>query len=81
LDYVLLPLSSNEYGFTISVANQLRAKGLNVDIDFDERKLGNKFNRAAKIAKYAIVIGEDEANSGKLQRKDLMTGETSALEL
>lgn len=81
IDYVLLPLSTNEYAYTMKVADQLRAKGLNVDIDFDERKLGNKFNRAAKIAKYAVVIGGDEAASGNLTAKDLASGETHALDL
>ena len=80
VDYVLLPLSINEYPFTIQVANKLRAKGYNVDIDFDDRKLGNKFNRAAKIAKFAVVIGDSEAASGELQQKNLETGETSKLD-
>ena len=81
IDYVILPLSANEYGNAIKLANQLRIKGNNVDIDFDDRKLGNKFNRAAKIAKYAIVVGSDEAASGNYQVKDLATGETAPLNL
>ena len=65
----------------MKVADQLRAKGFNVDIDFDNRKLGNKFNRAGKIAKYAVVIGGDEAASGNLIAKNLESGETTSLEL
>ena len=65
----------------MKVADKLRAKGFNVDIDFDDRKLGNKFNRAGKIAKYAVVIGGDEAASGNLQAKNLESGETTPLEL
>ena len=80
IDYVLIPLSSDEYAFTINTANKLRQNGYTVDIDFDERKLGNKFNRAAKIAKYAVVIGSDEATTGKLSAKNLQTGETTPLE-
>ena len=76
-----MPLSSDEYASAIKLANQLRSKGKQVDIDFDDRKLGNKFNRAAKIAKYAIVVGSDEAASGNYQAKDLATGETEALSL
>ncbi len=79
IDYVLLPLGTDEYSFTMKVADQLRAKGLNIDIDFDNRKLGNKFNRAGKIAKYAVVIGGDEAASGKLTAKNLATGESTDL--
>jgi histidyl-tRNA synthetase len=46
----------------------------------DDRKLGNKFNRAGKIANYAVVIGENEITSGELQAKNLETGETTDLE-
>ena len=81
VDYVILPLSAAEYTSAIKLANQLRKQGNAVDIDFDERKLGSKFNRAAKIAKYAIVVGSDEAASGNYQAKDLSTGETTPLTL
>ena len=80
LDYVIIPFSTNEYGYSFKIADQLRAKGYNVDIDMDDRKLGNKFNRAGKIANYAVVIGENEITSGELQAKNLETGETTDLE-
>ncbi len=75
IDYVLFPLSSAEYAACFTLADKLRAEGKNVDIDFDERKLGAKFNRAAKIADFAVVIGSDEALAGKATAKDLVSGE------
>ena len=81
IDYVLIPLSTSEYNYTFKVASSLRVKGYNVDIDFDDRKLGNKFNRASKIAKYAVVIGENEAATGNIQAKNLSTGESANLEI
>ena len=79
IDYVILPITNNEFAASMQLASKLRKDGKNVDIDFGERKLGDKFNRAGKIANYAIVIGETEANSGKYTAKNLETGETIEL--
>lgn len=79
IDYVILPITKNEYAAAMKLAGKLRGEGKNVDIDFSERKLGDKFNRAGKIASYAVVIGETEATSGKYVAKNLTTGETTEL--
>ena len=79
IDYVILPITKNEYAAAMKLADKLRSEGKNVDIDFSERKLGDKFNRAGKIASYAVVIGETEATSGKYVAKNLTTGETTEL--
>ncbi len=81
VDYCLLPLSENEYKFTMATAAKLRKQGSTVDIDFETRKLGSRMNRAAKIAEYAIVIGDSEAASGKLAAKNLKTGEKTEINL
>ncbi|MDO4729919.1 MAG: histidine--tRNA ligase [Candidatus Saccharibacteria bacterium] len=81
VDYCLLPLSENEYKFTMATAAKLREQGNTVDIDFETRKLGSRMNRAAKIAEYAIVIGDSEAVSGKLEAKNLKTGEKIEINL
>ena len=79
VDYIILPITSNEYAASMKLADKLRTEGKNVDIDFSERKLGDKFNRAGKIANFAIVVGETEANSQKFVAKNLETGETTEL--
>lgn len=81
VDYCLLPLSENEFKFTLATATKLREKGFTVDIDFESRKLGSRMNRAAKIAEYAVVIGDSEAVSGVLEAKNLKTGEKNKIEL
>ena len=63
IDYVILPISENEYEASFELADKLREQGKTVDVDLSDRKLGDKFNRASKIAKYAIVIGNDEVLS------------------
>lgn len=81
IDICLLPLSENEFKFTMQVADQLRKQGKTIDIDFDTRKLGARMNRASKIAESAIVIGDNEAASGALELKDLKTGEKTTINL
>ena len=75
VDYVLLPLSAQEYAATFQLAAQLRKSQHSVDIDFSERKLGDRFNRASQIADFAIVVGANEVASGHYQAKNLTTGE------
>ena len=75
IDYVILPISENEYEASFELADKLREQGKTVDVDLSDRKLGDKFNRASKIAKYAIVIGNDEVLSQKFTAKNLQTGE------
>ena len=75
VDYVILPISENEYEAIFELADKLREQGKTVDVDLSDRKLGDKFNRASKIAKYATVIGNDEVLSQKFTAKNLQTGE------
>ena len=79
VDYVLLPLSTNEYAAAFALAAKLRAQDKSVDVDLTTRKLGDRFNRASKIADYAIVIGNDEVISQKFTAKQLQTGEAHEL--
>lgn len=74
VDYVILPISQNEYEASFGLADKLREQGKTVDVDLSDRKLGDKFNRASKIAKYATVIGNDEVLSQKFTAKNLQTG-------
>ncbi len=79
IDYVILPISRNEYEASFELADRLREQGKSVDIDLSDRKLGDKFNRANKISEYAIVVGNDEVISGQYKAKNLRTGETTVV--
>ena len=76
VDYVLLPLSTNEYETAFALSDKLKSAGKNVDVDLTTRKLGDRFNRASKIADFAVVIGDNEVVSQKFLAKNLQTGET-----
>jgi histidyl-tRNA synthetase len=79
VDYVILPLSSNEYEASFDLAAKLRSQGKTVDVDLTDRKLGDRFNRASKIADFAVVLGSNEVISQKYLAKNLKTGETSEI--
>lgn len=80
VDYVLIPLSDAEYGFTSQVAETLRKEGKSVDILYSDKKLGDKMKYAGKNAKYVGVIGENEAESRSVEFKQLITGEKETIQ-
>jgi histidyl-tRNA synthetase len=58
-----------------TLAGELRTQGLNVAIDFGERKLGKQIESAAKQQiPWLVVVGEDELASGLFGVKRLDTG-------
>ena len=79
VDYVILPLSANEFEDSFELAHQLREQGKTVDVDLTDRKLGDRFNRASKIADYAVVVGSNEVINQKYIAKNLKTGETTEI--
>lgn len=75
--HIYVALLSNAYAETASrLAQELRENGVNVAIDWSEKKVGDQVKNANKHqVPYLIVVGEDEAKSGTYKLKDLKTGE------
>ena len=62
--------------YAIEVLKEIKAKGLKADIYLETGKFKKKMNYADKIgAKYAIIIGEEEANNKEVSIKNMETGE------
>ena len=80
VDIVLIPFSENEYEYTFKLAENLRGSGKIVDINLTDKKVGDKFAYAGKIAKFASVIGEREVETGNIELKKLDSGEKIKLE-
>ncbi len=78
IDYAIIPISENEQGYAFRVANELRNDG-SVTVVLTEKKLGDKMAYAAKMARYGIVIGENEVTSGRMSVKDFETGKKTEL--
>ncbi len=64
------------------VARDLRTAGVEVLLEFEERKMKKAMAQAAKSgARFALIIGDDEVATGKYGLKNLATGEQEALSL
>ena len=69
LDTAIIPISENEISYSLNLAQQLRKDGKTVTVVMTDKKLGDKLNYAAKIAKFGIVIGEEEVKTGNYKEK------------
>ena len=69
LDVAVVPISEQENCYAMKVARDLREEGKRVTIIATDKKLGDKLKMASKIAKSAIVLGENEVSTGNYQVK------------
>ena len=75
-DVLVLPMDPSLHLYAIEVLKEIKAKGLKADIYLETGKFKKKMNYADKIgAKYAIIIGEEEANNKEVSIKNMETGE------
>lgn len=56
------------------LAEELRARGLNVEFDLTNKKFTKQLEKAAKVAKYAFILGEDEILKHQVSVKNLEKG-------
>lgn len=71
LNIYIIPM--NTLSYSLALANKLRLKGLNVDIDLNNRKLKKSLDYANKEGiPYVIIVGENEIESGKAIVKDMI---------
>ena len=76
VELVLVPFSKNEIVYTNNLAEKLRSAGKTIDLNLNfSKKLGDRIKYAAKIAKFVAVIGEEEVKTGKIETKNLESGE------
>jgi histidyl-tRNA synthetase len=63
-----------------TLAGTLREQGVNVAVDFGEKKLGDQIKTASKHAiPYLLVVGDNELASGQFVVRNLATGEETPL--
>lgn len=60
---------------SLKLAKKLRDNNKSIDFDFTGKKFAKQMEKAAKVAKYAIILGEDEIKSGYISLKNLETSE------
>src|SRR5574344_182924 len=81
----LLPEKASEKidGFIVSnasdeafiLAEELRNLGWNIEIELTNKKFTKQLEKASKVAKFAVILGEDEIKNNKVSIKNLETSE------
>ena len=66
---------SNETNQAFALAQELRAAGLSVEFDLTNKKFTKQLEKAAKIAEFALILGEDEIKNNTVSVKNLSTSE------
>ncbi|WP_044566804.1 histidine--tRNA ligase [Anaerococcus provencensis] len=75
-DVLVLPMDPSLHIYAIEVLKKVKYQGLKADIYLEGGKFKKKINYADKIgAKYAIIIGEEEANNKEVSIKNMESGE------
>ena len=77
LDYFVVSTMPEQ---ALLAVNELREKSHSADFDFQCRKFAKQLEKAGKIAKKALIIGEDEVKGRYYTVKDLISGEQTRVE-
>ncbi len=72
IDYFVV---SNNQTEAIKLTQKLRENNKSADFDFSSRKWVKQLEKASKIAKYAVILGDEEIENHFLTVKNLSTGE------
>lgn len=72
IDYYIV--SDNQIE-AVKMAQKLRENGKTAEFDYQGKKFGKQFEKAGKIANYALILGEDEIKNGEVSVKNMETGE------
>ena len=67
-------VSSNSLA-ALKLAEELRQKRITVEFDLANKKFVKQLEKAAKVAKYALILGEDEISTKQITVKNLETSE------
>ena len=60
---------------TFKIVDEIRSAGFSAEFDYSFRKFKKQIDKAAKSAKYAIILMEDEITSNTVTVKNLDTSE------
>jgi histidyl-tRNA synthetase len=75
-EVLVVPMSTEQQGYAISVATQLRAQGIRAQLYTEQKKFKAKINYAAKLGiPYGMFLGDSEEEQSVVSLKDLNKGE------
>lgn len=76
----LNPLNDAFFDYTAELAQELRADGVSVVVDYSGRKIGDQISKAVKRGvQFVICIGEDEITKDKFTIKIVKTGKEKSV--
>ncbi len=71
---------SNSPADAFELAQDLRSNGVKVEFDLANKKFTKQLEKASKVAKFALILGEDEIKAGKVSVKNLSTSQQVTVE-
>jgi histidyl-tRNA synthetase len=75
LDVFIISFKDVSDKAALKLANEMRSKGISVDMDYDFRKMKKQFSLADRYGSlFTVVIGEDEAAKNTAAVKDMQAG-------
>jgi histidyl-tRNA synthetase len=80
LDLFIVPLGTSHQ--SLQIAEELRARGVRVDLAFGDRSLKGAMKAADKSgARFSAVIGQEELASGQISLKEMSSGTVKSVTL
>ena len=64
----------------IKLTEEMRESGVTCEFDLTNKKFVKQLEKASKLAKFALILGEDEIASGKVTIKNLDTSEQQTID-
>lgn len=81
-DSYIIALGEEARDYSVSLLQKLRQAGFSSDRDYLNRKVKAQFKAAERLgAKFAIILGDEELQTGKITVKNLDNGEQSVISL
>ena len=71
---------SNSPADAFALTQELRDKGLKIEFDLANKKFSKQLEKASKVAKYALILGEDEIKANTVSIKNLSTSNQVTVE-
>ncbi len=80
VDVLFIPMDKNHIDFVLESAATVRAAGLNVDVYCLDKGMKPKMKFANRSGiPYVALVGDSEAEAGKIMLKDMLSGEQELL--
>lgn len=82
IDVYIIPVNEDMIDKSLEIAQNLREKGVNVDLDLLRRGIGKSLKYAASInAKKTIIVGPKELEQDSITLRDMKTGKQEAVKI